>query len=356
MKQPWIRNAYFDGAWFILPTILPLLAIFLFPQITQYNNGELTLASWMFLILLIDVSHVYSTLYRTYFNSKALNEFNLLFKLTPVICLFAGILLYSMGSMVFWTCMAYLAVFHFIRQQYGFLRLYSRKETRSKIVRLIVNTSIYSVTLLPILMWHTHGQKNFNWFMQGDFIYFPSTILHALFKVLYFVSLSAYIATELILYFKTKTLNLPRTLLTLGTALSWYVGIVVYNADIVFTALNVIAHGIPYMALIWVAERPKARENQIGMFKMFFSTYGVFLFVGFLVLLAFIEEGIWDAFVWREHQSIFGAFYFFKQASGSKLLIFIIPLLSLPQIVHYVLDGFIWKRKENDKYLNERQR
>ena len=37
-----------------------------------------------------------------------------------------------------------------------------------------------------------------------------------------------------------------------------------------------------------------------------------------------------------------------------KALAFIVPLLALPQVTHYILDGFIWKiRKDEFKWNNE---
>jgi len=45
-----------------------------------------------------------------------------LYSLVPVLGLTIGIALYSEGELVFWRVLAYLAVFHFIRQQYGWLR------------------------------------------------------------------------------------------------------------------------------------------------------------------------------------------------------------------------------------------
>jgi hypothetical protein len=30
------------------------------------------------------------------------------------------------------------------------------------------------------------------------------------------------------------------------------------------------------------------------------------------------------------------------------LKIFLVPLLAIPQLTHYVLDGFIWRKKSNE--------
>jgi hypothetical protein len=46
--------------------------------------------------------------------------------------------------------------------------------------------------------------------------------------------------------------------------------------------------------------------------------------------------------VWHERAWLFGA-----EWDTSALKVVLVPLLALPQITHYVLDGFIWRRKSN---------
>ncbi len=48
--------------------------------------------------------------------------------MAPLLGWLAFVALYSLGSMVFWRVLAYLAVFHFIRQQYGFMMIYRRND------------------------------------------------------------------------------------------------------------------------------------------------------------------------------------------------------------------------------------
>ena len=40
--------------------------------------------------------------------------------------------------------------------------------------------------------------------------------------------------------------------------IAWGVGIVGSDSDLAFTALNVLAHGIPYLALVWLHGRTRA--------------------------------------------------------------------------------------------------
>jgi hypothetical protein len=131
----------------------------------------------------------------------------------------------------------------------------------------------------------------------------------------------------------------PRNLLLLGTAVAWYAGIVVFNGDLAFTLLNVVSHGVPYLALVW-SRRPVAAAGR-GWWA---GRYGLALFLGVIAVFAFFEEGLWDGLVWREHGAVFGGFQGLPAVAEPGLLMWLVPLLALPQSTHYVLDGFIWRK------------
>jgi hypothetical protein len=59
--------------------------------------------------------------------------------------------------------------------------------------------------------------------------------------------------------------------------------------------------------------------------------------------LAYTEEFFWDVFVWKDHPSIFPFLLDANPISNNLLLSLLVPLLVLPQVTHYVLDGFIWR-------------
>ena len=74
-----------------------------------------------------------------------------------------------------------------------------------------------------------------------------------------------------------------------------------------------------------------------------FKNVAIPIFIGLLILFAYVEEGLWDALVWRDHPEFFELFSSLPQQTHATLLSIIVPLLSLPQVTHYVLDAFIWK-------------
>jgi hypothetical protein len=354
LQQPWIGQPVTDIIFILFPPFGALLFIALFPGMFQDTKG-IPVAAWVILILLIDVAHVYSTLYRTYFDKKAFQKQKALLIGIPFIGFVIGVFLYWMGDLIFWRILAYVAIFHFVRQQYGFMRVYSRKENVGRWMKFTDSLMIYAAAIYPVLYWHLSGPKNFNWFLEQDLLYFESPALLSIFSLLYYCILLFWIGKEVWLIIRYRSYNLPRILVITGTILSWYFGIVYFNGDMAFTLLNVVSHGIPYMAMVWLYGKKNYTSPGKGtrFLKLLFSRYGLFIFLSLLFLLAFIEEGIWDIAVWKEHTNIFGNGW-----SGivipDEALMLLVPLLALPQITHYILDGFIWKiSKDEFKWNNE---
>ena len=355
-KQPWIGRPAVDIVFILLPPFLSLLVIVLFPQLFGNNKGMPDMG-WVILVLLIDVAHVYSTLYRTYFDRGALSTQRSLLWAIPFFGFVAGVLVYSISSLLFWRLLAYVAVFHFVRQQYGFMRVYSRKEPKKTLAARIDTITIYYATLYPILYWHLQGPRNFNWFIEGDFLFVQAGWLLPVFTALYIITVAAFVVKEVLSFLATKQVNIPKLAIISGTLLSWYFGIVYFNGDMAFTLLNVVSHGIPYMALVWIygEKNYSKKEKGYSFLRLVFSRYGVVIFLALIFLFAFVEEGLWDMAVWKEHRNIFGS-QFGNIDISEKLLSFIVPLLALPQITHYILDGFIWKvRQDEFKWSSEVQ-
>ena len=353
--QPWLSSARWDILLIISPAFIASLVVILFHDLVD-NYDYLPLWAWVSFVLLVDVAHVYSTLYRTYLDPEAFVKNRTLLVTAPFLCWLVGCLLYTMGSLVFWKALAYLAVFHFIRQQFGFMALYARREVEVfKKYRWLDGLAIYMATLYPLIYWHTHLPRNFNWFIEGDFFQSVPVMVSDIALFLYAVTAFAYLIKEAYLYRKTGTFNLPRNMIIAGTALTWFVGIVALNSDLAFTMTNVIAHGVPYIALIWLYHhKPKEEEEGKGAgYRVITLVRNLIvshlpLFLLFLFLLAYIEEGIWDGFIWREHLSFFNMFRSLPALSDPALLALVIPLLALPQSTHYVLDGFIWRIKDRN--------
>lgn len=339
MIQPWIHKRQTDVVFILLPPFFIALMVLLFHEKLAVIQDNYSFVTWLVFIVFIDVAHVYASLFKTYLNKTEVSKHKKLFIVVPCICLLLSMGAFIVSKEFFWSILAYIAVFHFIRQQYGFMRLYSRNEPKNKLKLLFDKVVIYNATVFPMLFWFLNPDRNFNWFVSNEFFQSNQPQISNILFICFLLIFSAYIILLVYDFVKTKRLNIPKNLLILGTYISWYLGIVHYNNELIFTTFNVVSHGIPYMALVYFREiKPNKKGN---FYLLFFQTkYLVVVFLLILLGLAFLEELIWELTVWEEHFQL-TEFYI------SDTFHFIwIPLLTLPQLTHYVLDGYIWKSKK----------
>ncbi|TDP58730.1 hypothetical protein [Flavobacterium dankookense] len=337
MVQPWIHKAKTDGVFILAPSFIVLAIVLLFQNWLTEIEESYSFYTWLFLIVFIDVAHVYSTLFKTYFVASEFQRRKQLYIGLPIFCFLIGFILFLFGSQIFWSVLAYVAVFHFIRQQYGFMRLYSRNE--DKMYAWIDNLIIYSATIYPMLYWFLSPKRKFNWFVENEFLKYENPRLLEVLTWIYFVIVVFYIFRTIYISIKSNFFNIPKNAIIVGTILSWYFGIVYFNNDLVFTLLNVVSHGIPYMALIYLNEIEKKTKEDLGFLSMLKQYKGVLIFIVILLIIAFSEEFLWEIFVWNEQFSM-------TTFDFSNWQFILVPLLTVPQFTHYLLDGFIWKSKK----------
>lgn len=299
--------------------------------------------AWIAGVLLVDVAHVYATVFRVYADPEELSRAPLRYTVLPVCGLLIGIALYAAGGeRLFWRALAYMAVFHFVRQQYGWVALYrARLGERSAWGRRIDSLAIHMAAIYPLLYWHAHLPRRFWWFVNGDFITLPvlwDPVLRIA-RIAYVGSLLAYTARAVLQHRRGFT-NPGKHMVVLTTAMCWYVGIVALDSDYAFTVTNVLIHGIPYLALIYAYGRDREQHPpRPGLYRLF--RQGPLAFLALLWLAAFIEEMLWDRAVWHARPEIFGGAWHLNATA----LTVVVPLLALPQLVHYLLDGFVWRRR-----------
>src|SRR5215208_516829 len=221
-------------------------------------EGESPDWAWVPAVLLVDVAHVYATAFRVYFDREELRRRLSLYVLAPSIALALSVALYSESEALFWRALAYLAVFHFVRQQYGWVALYrARAGERGRAGRWVDAAAVYMATLYPLAYWHAHLPRRFWWFLPGDFAGVPAWVEGVAFP-LYCLALGAYAARSAHAWLLAGRGNPGKDLVVLTTAVCWYAGIVAYDSDYAFTVTNVVIHGVPYAALVWWYARARA--------------------------------------------------------------------------------------------------
>lgn len=340
-----------DFAWFVGPGVLAAVAALWLGLVDpRPASEEAGLGLWIAGVLLVDVAHVWASLYRTYLDPVARRLHRKRLVVTPLLCLWLGVLLHLESPRWFWGVLAYVAIFHFIKQHVGFAMIYLRAGGETPRDRRLVELAIWAGTLGPVLWWHAHLPTRFVWFVPGDLLTgLPS-----------WVGVAA-LALELPVWlaFAVRSVQLHGRRhrlvpwLVLVPAINWHLGIVVFDDDRIFTITNVFLHGVPYLALVWVAGGRRRVEQALAPARR--AARGVALvlaaYYGLLVALALAEEALWDRLVWHDHPALFGD----SAALDVHPLVMavIVALLTVPQATHYVLDRYIWRVGPSNPELAE---
>lgn len=336
---PHLVSPTFDRRWFVYPGVIAA-AWALVEGLRPRPEANDDVALWVVGVLLIDVAHVWSSLYRTYLDPDARLRHAARLRWTPLLCAWFGFLVHLESPALFWTGLAYLAIFHFIKQHVGFVRLLSRAGREHARDLRLAEACVWASTLGPVLWWHAHLPTQFAWFRAGDLIEgLPSPL----------GTPAVLVQIPLLVAFVVRRTHLRRlghrnpTLVghVLVAALNWNLGIVWFDDDRVFTISNIFLHGVPYLALVWVTGGRTMVERRLGARPRRWPTL-LAIYYGAIVLLAYGEEWLWDRLVWHDHPGLFGASDF-AVAEHSFVGAIVVAILATPQTTHYVLDRWIWR-------------
>jgi len=294
---------------------------------------------WLSCILGVDVAHVWSTLYRVYLDGAEVRRRPWLYLGAPALCYGVGVFVHALSAALFWTLLAYLAVFHFVRQQVGWVRLYARREGAGSSDLRLDLAATYAATVYPILWWHAHLPRRFHWFVDGDFVRANAEPLAAAFEPLYWAVLGLWALRQLQRWRSAPTPSPGKVIVVITTWACWYVGIVALDGDYAFTVTNVLIHGLPYFVLTYRYGRSRV---QAPLLRRILRA-GAPAFYATVVALALLEEAAWDRWVWHDRPWLFGE----GANPPAAALPLLVPLLALPQSLHYVLDAFVWRARSN---------
>ena len=359
MRSNWLLSTRKDLLLLFGPVWFTWLICFSLPA--RYLTLDVSLWVWVVVVLCIDVGHVWSTLYRTYFSKEEFANHRSTLLIVPPLAFISLFALAFVSVSWFWTILAYVAVYHFVKQQYGFMKIF--KARARDFGKKIFNDTfiIYLAMGYPILFWHVNHDRNFSWFVEGDFFAMPApelflTLFNTLGTAIYVILVSGWLIEEL--SFSIKSNQVPamgKLLWILTTAGNWFLGIVYFNSDLVFTLTNVVAHGVPYFVLIFLyIDRKETRTKKI-IRPIWFKTSLFAGMIALVLLIALTEEYLWDMWLYRDNAEFFQQIfvYPFNVAESRIAIAIALAVLSLPQVTHYILDGFIWKVNEKNPYLKE---
>jgi len=306
---------------------------------------------WVSCILTVDVAHVWSTAFRVYLDPAEVRRRPVLYMGLPALIYVVGALIYALSPAGFWRVLAYVAVYHFVRQQYGWVALYRRRAGETaRLDRILDTAAVYAATIWPLIYWHGHLPRRFVWFVPNDFVAGLASDVATFTEPLYWALLAAFVLRQLQRAATGQKVNAGKVLVVTTTWACWWTGIVALDSDYAFTVTNVLIHGVPYLALTYRYGRSRGRAAPDSLLGRMLGRLapGIVVFALVVIGAAFLEETLWDRWVWHDRAWLFGE----SDDLGDLALTLLVPLLALPQALHYALDGFIWKvRREKNPAL-----
>lgn len=350
----WVVSPLADLCCFAGPLVLACGIAWL--TANSVGEDEVPLHWWIPLGTCVDVAHVYGTLYRTVFDSEATSRNWYLYLMAGpgLFCITLCINLF-LGMKWGWTLLAYFAMYHFAKQPFGILCLYKARfgERGARNHQWDYYTCMLGAAI-PMLLIHVwdpdpEARNVLRWFYSGEqflfrlpeFTRMPLQILYVLVPTAWFLRL---------LYQRLREgvpINFGKIFIMGAQYLTWYMG--TSDHHLTSLAFHNLFHGMSSMLLVYVAvnrrmetwrrERPSTMCWTDKLNEALVSS--PWLYVGFAVVLAAIEEVLWDLLVEQEKMPQ-DTYRRLPKFSPTQQAVFT-SFLMMPQLSHYFLDGFIWK-------------
>ena len=390
----WIINRRMDLAWFIGGALAAYALFFV-----HAGLGWDMVGIWFLWVVLLDSPHFFGTLSRTFFDKQELRQRRRLllgslvwYVVGPGALVMAwglyelGATAYQLPWKIYLVFFGVWAYWHIVRQHYGFMRLYQRKNNDTHPLDARIDQALlYGGLLLPFLVFIIrHPDVRGEIGLAEALPVYPALPeggrLAALFDVNYLaglawehwvVILSAVVIGALVVAFgvrqaalvrRGETINGPKILFLLAVVpLHVYVCFspaVLTASLLAFSAFITIFHDIQYHAIVWFHHRnryhrPGVDAKRYGLApkisKNLLTYFGIAIFFALLFRLlgcSFAVHPGCTPFLISSDIHLFGTLH-----GDAVLKAF---MLGFP-LQHYFIDQFIWKTsasKELRKDLN----
>ena len=354
---------------------------------------SIPLLGYVLVVVLSDVAHVWSTLFRTHLDSQEnARRWWLYNGVPPALFIAQTFVHYFIGEVAFWTVIGYLAIYHFVSQQFGFMMIAKSKARDFKNFRRD-KYLLYGLAGFPIALWHSDATRHFDWFNREDpFIWGrgvtevlsqpclggirPSGIIaagYAAFLLYYLYCVirdvveweEAQVGTTASSSSSHRTCPLLKKHMVLAySGLTWAVGVLCPHKMIALTFLNLF-HAVPAYMIVFCCARNRwwgaADGGPLNQLQgtSFADALGRWMtrhksrvaqYMLFLMALGVVEELLWEGLVWQDYSAALFDFNPETDYPHPVLYSATVAFLILPQTTHYVLDMFIWKMgKAHDK-------
>lgn len=278
-------------------------------------------------LVFLDMGHAYATLLRTYFRKEELGRTRA-YAWLPV-GIFLLMFTWSYGGFPYlWRFILYSTFYHHVRQNYGLFMWYAKNESFRPSMEKV---HVHLMAFIPFILFHFRETEYSPLYHKSEFFSYGESTLTTFMSGLY------------TLYFFwilfTMFLKMQKKEVTPGLALSFiypgalnYVSFLVFKNSIQAFIPLLAMHATTYLALISFSMK-KLYPEKLSPLKIWGT---VVLVVLFFVSIEYVVTDMFSVF--RDPQNLRGEF----------LLSLIVAFSVLPNLMHYIIDAFIWTRGNPD--------
>jgi hypothetical protein len=356
-QQPWFHSPLIDSVGMFAIPLFIILTIMFFGDIIG-KNIFIGLAA---AIGFIDYGHSWISWVRVKTNPLETKKHVYLYILSYIafFIILSGIFLIPDITLAH-KFLVYFAIIHFIRQQYGVIKIYSKTDgAKTKNQTRITDLFVYLTMAYPIIWWHAHnGNKKLYW--KAYLIDIPYiNIIENILLITYIISGLFYLYYEFKITQRNKAINLPKNITLLSTIICWTYSIMYSELAVSFMFAVIYSHNITYFIIIWSTARRdyllqgyKFSEKFIGRFFNWRSYEGFWIyFFGMNLIAAFILS----IYVWITHGNQIKIIFFKLDYSwiptgtdiNSIYFAIISGLYFATHANHYFIDAFLWKKEKD---------
>jgi hypothetical protein len=347
MSRSWLGGVGFDLTFIMLGPIFGLFIAYFFNQFNEVGTISAVQAYLIYFITLTDFAHLGAMWFRIHtkgIETRRTIKISWTIALVSMLCLFIVFALnYARYAFMLIT---YMALYHNIRQNYGFYSFYRKEESKDKDLLKFEKFYVHFALFYPLILWHFDPKSMINhwshYLVDLSFLYFlklPLTILLLTFTLLFVRS-----SYE---KYKVGDLSINKIVFFLSVIIGWYGSILIIKDPLAVFFSIVAVHAISYLMYVWKLDQIHIKKvfDKVD-FKLLFKRALIFFI--FAYIFSYLGNGFRVMFTNAENDIEFfwGAEYWNNLASGMNkyLFIFCIIIPSACQLSHFIIDGYIWKQ------------
>ncbi len=277
----WIIDKKTDLIWFIGGALGGYLLMFMYAGL-----GWDMVTIWFFWVAFIDSPHFFGTYSRTYLDKQEFKQrkklllWSLLWFLAGPIAILSAYLLYNNGSanyetpwILFTTLFGLWAYWHVVRQHYGFLALYKKKNKEDVKWDYYLDSSLlYTGLLLPFVVFIVRFPET-NTLIAPVLTSIESSLGISAVQLVSVTTLSiigtlaiVYIVRQVVLVRQGKHVSLPKALFLLAVIplhiFICYSDAVLTAGLLGFGAFVTIFHDLQYHAIVWFHHKNRYKKSK----------------------------------------------------------------------------------------------